>query len=204
MTLRAQLQRDPAGDAGGMSFPSVSPASYFSAMSWDDLSAYIRTHGEGPWPADPDEVPPWRLAHEERARRKGYAIPNYRTRRDFEVAVRAAEVGLVPAIATSTTSQPLHLVVANPQLVQIVSQPTPPTLSVVGNSRRQVAKKDALADLLSMPDGAPSQEFLAKRWQRHKGTVSNWMSEWQARGLVTRDYDGQVTRCKARVPRRAA
>lgn len=36
------------------------------------------------WPADPDEVPGWRLAAEDMAREIDFAIPAYRTRREYE------------------------------------------------------------------------------------------------------------------------
>lgn len=61
----------------------------------------------------------------------------------------------------------------------------------------QKNKQEALADLLTlsaMGHSAPSQDWLAERWGRPKGTVSKWLGEWEDRDLITRSQDG---RCKA-------
>jgi hypothetical protein len=59
------------------------------------------------------------------------------------------------------------------------------------------SKTEALADLLAFVDGngfVPSQVQLKERFGvGSKGTVSKWLSEWEARGLISRS---QVGRCK--------
>lgn len=52
------------------------------------------------WPADPYEVPAWRLAQEERAAARGYSLPPYRCRADYEAM-------LAPIVAVLT--EPVHL-----------------------------------------------------------------------------------------------
>ncbi len=59
-------------------------------------------------------------------------------------------------------------------------------------------KNEALADLLTLialGQEIPSQDWLVERWgKQHKGTVSKWLSEWETKGLVSREHIG---RCKA-------
>ena len=58
-------------------------------------------------------------------------------------------------------------------------------------SRRMgMTKSDAEAEIIRQRGIVPSQDDLAERWQVHKGTVSKWMTDFEARGLVTRHRDG--------------
>lgn len=55
-----------------------------AALARQDEPEYI-------WPEDPDEVPDWRIAQEGRAFARGYSLPPYRTRRQWELAIERAE-----------------------------------------------------------------------------------------------------------------
>lgn len=61
----------------------------------------------------------------------------------------------------------------------------------------QKSKRECLADLLTITalgQEIPSQEHLRQRWgMAHKGTVSKWLAEWEAQGLITRT---PAHRCK--------
>jgi hypothetical protein len=73
-----------------------------------------------------------------------------------------------------------------------------PSLGFLGNPGKPLTKTEALADLLSLADGngsLPTQTELQKRFGvGSKGTVSKWLSEWEAQGHIKRN---QIGRCKA-------
>jgi predicted transcriptional regulator len=48
----------------------------------------------------------------------------------------------------------------------------------------------ALRDFRSLKD-APAQQFLATRWGVDKSTVSRWLKDWEAEGLVSRRRIGK-------------
>lgn len=57
--------------------------------------------GELIWPADPDEVPPWRLEREAYAKAYNSVVPGYRCRRDAEhhldlMAMSCAQIAIAP------------------------------------------------------------------------------------------------------------
>jgi hypothetical protein len=51
-------------------------------------------------------------------------------------------------------------------------------------------KAQAEADVVRLRGVVPSQDDLADRWNVHKGTVSKWMRDFEARGLVRRQRAG--------------
>lgn len=57
-----------------------------------------------------------------------------------------------------------------------------------GGNRQPKTKADALADLrtlLRVGQSVPSQDWLRERWRlQSKGTVSKWVTEWEADGLI--------------------
>ena len=55
-------------------------------------------------------------------------------------------------------------------------------------------KAQAEADVVGLRGVVPSQDDLADRWNVHKGTVSKWMRDFEARGLVRRQRSGH---CKS-------
>lgn len=59
------------------------------------------TSEDAGWPDDPDEVPAWRLRAEAMARRYGYVLPGYRTRREFD-----AQVALCRAVSCDAIKLP--------------------------------------------------------------------------------------------------
>jgi hypothetical protein len=76
----------------------------------------------------------------------------------------------------------------------------PPPRPLRGRNRRPVAvspvasKAKAETDLIRLVargERLPSQDALAQRWRVHKGTVSKWLADFEARGLVRRDWDGR-------------
>lgn len=75
--------------------------------------------------------------------------------------------------------------------------PMPPK----GGNRRTVATKAAAeADvirLVARGEQLPSQDTLASRWLCHKGTVSKWVAEFEARGIITRTVEGRCKRIAA-------
>lgn len=77
--------------------------------------------------------------------------------------------------------------------------PVTPNVRVLAPAPQGVAtatKEQALADLQRLlASGAviASQDILVQRWGVRKGTVSKWISEWEADGLLARAADG---RCK--------
>lgn len=64
------------------------------------------------------------------------------------------------------------------------------------NGRRVSTKAKAEAEIIELVGRGPipSQDDLANRWGVHKGTVSKWLTDWEARGIVRRHAEG---RCKA-------
>ena len=58
------------------------------------------------------------------------------------------------------------------------------------------SQDQALADLRAMTarNVYMDQRFLAARWGRSKGTVSRWMADWEADGVVVRSRDGKSKR----------
>lgn len=74
-----------------------------------------------------------------------------------------------------------------------------PSQSIITNDDEPIASKskdEALADLqtlLKIGQTVPSQDWLADRWKISKGTVSKWLSEWEASSTVpARQRDGKV------------
>ena len=51
-------------------------------------------------------------------------------------------------------------------------------------------KAQAEAEVVRLRGVVPSQDDLADRWNVHKGTVSKWMRDFEARGLVRRQRAG--------------
>ena len=51
-------------------------------------------------------------------------------------------------------------------------------------------KAQAEADVVRLRGVVPSQDDLADRWNVHKGTVSKWMRDFEARVLVRRQRAG--------------
>ena len=72
--------------------------------------------------------------------------------------------------------------------------PELPTATVHIRRPMGMTKPAAEAEIIRLRGIVPSQDDLAERWQVHKGTVSKWMTDFEARGLVTRHRDGH---CKA-------
>lgn len=66
--------------------------------------------------------------------------------------------------------------------------PKPP-----GNRRRVVTKAAAEADVIELVRSGPlpSQETLATRWGCHPGTASKWCSDFERRGIITRQTIGR-------------
>ena len=59
-------------------------------------------------------------------------------------------------------------------------------------TRRKLSKAEAELRVIALKRPV-SQEALARRWGITAAAVSQWLSEWEARGLVTRVRRG---RCK--------
>lgn len=66
-----------------------------------------------------------------------------------------------------------------------------------GGNRRRVYTRDAasadIIQLVTKGNRLPSQETLAERWGVNKGTVSKWLTRFEAEGLIQR---ATVGRCK--------
>jgi hypothetical protein len=70
------------------------------------------------WPVSLDEVPAWRLDDEWVAEGRGYKLPSYRTRREFEAMVARCEAALAVAGAAAPLLDPLP---ANEAAVQFLA-----------------------------------------------------------------------------------
>ena len=58
-----------------------------------------------------------------------------------------------------------------------------------------VASGTKVVQLLARGQPLPSQEVLRARWGlKHRATVSKWMTDFEAKGLIVRETEG---RCKA-------
>ena len=80
-----------------------------------------------------------------------------------------------------------------PNRRQITVSVRPRTEPSSSSVRKRSAELDMLA-YIAANGSIPSQNFLRERWGlRAKSTVSEWLSEWEKKGLIVRHRDG---RCK--------
>lgn len=113
----------------------------------------------------------------------------------LDIAIWAL-VWLATALLTSLPAKAVVMMQAV-EAAQRVALPPTETDHDLPPSGGQKTKQEALADLLTlsaMGHAVPSQDWLAERWDRPKGTISKWLSEWEDRDLITRSPAG---RCKA-------
>lgn len=84
-----------------------------------------------------------------------------------------------------------------PRTAETLPPPAPPPadpLPPPKGGQGAHTKNQALADLLTRnASGRPfaSQDEMAADWNRRKGTVSRWCSEWESRGLIARSSAGK-------------
>lgn len=118
----------------------------------------------------------------------------------FALGLDVAIWALVWLATTLLTSLPARAAVTVPAPVmsaahRVVLEPTETDDDLPSGGQK--LKQEALADLLTlsaMGREVPSQDWLAERWGRPKGTVSKWLTDWEGRDLITRSQAG---RCKA-------
>ena len=58
----------------------------------------------------------------------------------------------------------------------------------------KAAAEADIIQLVARGESLPSQDALQARWQVHKGTVSKWVSDFERRGLIAREWDGRHKR----------
>ncbi len=61
---------------------------------------------------------------------------------------------------------------------------------------RAAAEADVIR-LVARGEPLPSQDTLARRWGVHKSTASKWLSDFERRGLIRREWDGRHNRIAA-------